>query len=170
MGGPSPIEPRPRIARLREETNTREALADLVKDEAALRRSHQEAAHAQASKRRLPVRLISTLVLATIVLVAGTKAAMEIMVLLQTPGDAPVRPLSLDDVAAMVPATAIHVEEKRLTVEVSSLWDGLGKKERSERFSALCGSLANHAYHGATLVAPDGRTVGTWGKGLIRVE
>ncbi len=149
---------------------SREDITSLVREEAARRRTSETTAHIEEGKSRLPYRTIGILVLITVILVAGTRGAMEIVVLLRHPGDAPVRSIRLDDMAALVPATSIELEDKTLVIHVSATWESYDRNERSIRFAKLCGILANRSYHAARLVAPNGADVGHWGHGLIQVQ
>lgn len=148
----------------------REDMTRLVREEAQRRRSSEEASQAGLRKSRIPYRLLAILVLATVTVVAGTRSVTEMMVFLRHPGDTPVRDITLAEVERLVPSTSVALDGKTLVVNVGSGWESLDHDERSRRFTSLCGVLSNRFYHGARLVAPGDRVVGTWAQGLIRVE
>ncbi len=142
----------------------------LIREEAERRRSSDEASQAGERKSRIPYRLLAILVLATVTIVAGTRSVTEVMVFLKHPGETPVRDVTLVEVDRLVPATSVTADGKTLVVSVGAGWDMLDHDERSRRFTSLCGVLANRFYHGARLVTPAGRVIGSWADGLIRVE
>jgi hypothetical protein len=148
----------------------REDMTRLVREEAARRRTSEEASHAGERKSRIPYRLLAILVLATVTVIAATRSVSEVMVFLKHPGETPVRGMSLVEVDRLVPSVSLGVDGKTLVVNVGAGWESLDHEERSRRFTSLCSVLANRFYHGARLVAPSGRVVGNWAEGLIRVE
>ena len=142
----------------------------LIREEAARRRTTEGTNQQEERASRVPYRLIAILVLATVTLVATTKSVFQVMVFLRHPGDNAVRGVKLDEVDALVPASSLTVDDKTLIVNVGAGWTTLDHQERVRRLSELAGVLAGRYYHGARLVAADGRPVGTWAKGRIQVE
>jgi len=93
-----------------------------------------------------------------------------VMEFLRHPGDTAVRFDHRRRGRSSGAGSSVSLDGKQLVVNLSASWDGFDHDERTRRFTALCSILANRFYHGAALVAPSGRPVGSWRKGLIQVE
>ncbi|MBK7978000.1 MAG: hypothetical protein IPK07_33700 [Deltaproteobacteria bacterium] len=100
----------------------REDMTRLVREEAARRRTSEEASHAGERKSRIPYRLLAILVLATVTVIAATRSVSEVMVFLKHPGETPVRGMSLVEVDRLVPSVSLGVDGKTLVVNVGAGW------------------------------------------------